>query len=57
MNDHRETASTRDFLASAEDWATRGDFAEGVHHGEPMLRRIATMLLVGRYFRSEDRPY
>jgi hypothetical protein len=55
-NDHWETESTQDFLRSVEDWATRGDFAEGVHHGEPMLRRVATMLYVGRYYRSEDRP-
>jgi hypothetical protein len=41
--------ATKDFLRSAEDWATRGDFAEGVHHGEPMLRRVATMLLAGKY--------
>jgi hypothetical protein len=45
---HFETYSTRDFLKSMEDWATRGDFADGEHYGEPMLRRIATMMLVGR---------
>jgi hypothetical protein len=56
VNDHWETASTRDFLRSMEDWGTRGDFADGVHHGEPMLRRIATMLYVGRNLRPEDRP-
>ncbi|MCU1349160.1 MAG: hypothetical protein JWO56_2190 [Acidobacteria bacterium] len=54
--DHFETHSTRDFLRSMEDWGTRGDFAEGVHHGEPILRRIATMLYVGRGLRVEDRP-
>jgi hypothetical protein len=54
---HWETNSTKDFLNSVEDWASRGDFADGVHHGEPLLRRFATMLLVGRYLRSEDRPY
>jgi hypothetical protein len=53
---HWETHNTTLFLKSMEDWATRGDFAEGVHHGEPMLRRIATMLYVGRGFRPEDRP-
>ena len=55
-NDHWETNSTKDFLRSVEDWATGGDFAEGVHHGEPMLRRVATMLYVGKYFRPDDRP-
>ncbi|MEO8380669.1 MAG: hypothetical protein ABI779_13470 [Acidobacteriota bacterium] len=54
--DHFETRLTKDFLLSVEDWASGGDFADGVHHGEPMLRRVATMLYVGRYFRSEDRP-
>ena len=56
LEDHWETRSTSSFLKSMEDWATRGDFAEGVHHGEPMLRRVATMLYVGKYFRPEDRP-
>jgi hypothetical protein len=54
---HWETHSTKDFLVSVEDWASRGDFADGVHHGEPLLRRVATMLMVGRYLRPEDRPY
>ena len=54
--DHWETKSTKDFLKSMESWAAGGDFAEGVHHGEPMLRRIATMLYVGKYYRPEDRP-
>ena len=54
---HWETASTKDFLRSVEDWATRGDFADGVHYGEPILRRIATMLYVGRNYRPEDRPH
>jgi hypothetical protein len=53
---HWETHSSKDFLRSVEDWATRGDFADGVHHGEPILRRVATMLYVGRYYRPEDRP-
>jgi hypothetical protein len=54
--DHWETRSTADFLRSSEDWGTRGDFADGEHYGEPMLRRIATMLYVGKYYRPEDRP-
>src|SRR5687768_17232076 len=54
---HWETHSTKDFLRSAEEWATEGDFGQGMHHGEPMLRRVATMLLVGRNLRPEDRPY
>jgi len=53
---HWETRSTHHFLRSVEDWATGGDFAEGVHHGEPLLRRFATMLYVGRHYLSEDRP-
>jgi len=56
QNQHWETHSTKDFLRSVEDWATGGDFAEGVHHGEPILRRVATMLYVGKYLRPEDRP-
>jgi hypothetical protein len=55
--DHWETRSTSSFLRSVEDWASGGDFAAGVHHGEPLLRRFATMLFVGRYFRSDERPY
>lgn len=55
-DDAWETRSTKDFLRSAEDWAARGDFAEGRHYGEPMLRRVATMLYVGKYYRPEDRP-
>ncbi len=54
--DHWETRSTKDFLRSVEEWATGGDFAQGIHHGEPILRRVATMLYVGKYFRPEDRP-
>jgi hypothetical protein len=50
--DHWETHSTLDFLRSAEDWAANGDFAEGQHYGEPMLRRVATMLYVGKYYSS-----
>jgi hypothetical protein len=55
-DEHWQTRSTKNFLRSVEDWATRGDFADGVHHGEPILRRVATMLYVGRYLLSEDRP-
>jgi hypothetical protein len=54
---HWETRSTKDYLNSVEDWASRGDFADGVHHGEPLLRRFAVMLYVGRHLRPEDRPY
>jgi hypothetical protein len=53
---HWESRSIRDFLRSSEDWGTRGDFGEGVHHGEPILRRIATMLYVGRYKLREEPP-
>lgn len=45
---HFENYSTRDFLKSMENWATKGDFADGEHYGEPILRRIATMMLVAR---------
>jgi hypothetical protein len=45
---HFETHSTRDFLKSMENWATKGDFADGQHYGEPILRRIAAMMWVGR---------
>jgi hypothetical protein len=55
-SDHWETRETKDFLRSVEDWATRGDFADGVHYGEPMLKRVATMLYVGKNYRVEDRP-
>lgn len=54
---HWETHSTSSFLRAVEDWATGGDFARGVHHGEPILRRVATMLYVGRHLLSEERPY
>jgi hypothetical protein len=50
-----QTHATKDFLKSAEDWAARGDFAEGRHYGEPMLRRVATMLYSGRYRLREVR--
>lgn len=45
---HFETHSTRDFLKSMENWATKGDFADGEHHGAPILQRIAAMMFVGR---------
>jgi hypothetical protein len=45
---HFESHSTKDFLKSMEDWAVGGDFADGQHYGDPILRRIATMLFVGR---------
>jgi hypothetical protein len=51
---HFEAHSTRDFLRSMEDWATRGDFADGQHYGEPILRRIAAMMFVGRFRVRED---
>lgn len=57
QTDHFETRTTKGFLRSVEEWATGGDFAAGEHHGEPMLRRVATMLYVGRFFRPDDRPY
>ena len=50
---HWESRSIRDFLRSAEEWAN-GDFGEGVHHGEPILRRVAVMLYVGRYKTREE---
>jgi hypothetical protein len=57
QENHWETKSTAAFLRSVEDWATRGDFADGQHHGEPLLRRFATMLYVGRNLLPEERPY
>ncbi|HEX7152780.1 MAG TPA: hypothetical protein VF618_14920 [Thermoanaerobaculia bacterium] len=54
--DHFQTKSTQTFLRAAEDWARRGDFADGEHYGEPMLRRVATMLYVGKYLLREDAP-
>ena len=53
--DHFQARSTVNFLRSMEDWS-HGDFAEGQHGDDPILRRVATMLYVGRYLRSEDRP-
>ena len=54
-DNHFQSRSTKNFLRSMEDWAG-GDFVEGVHHGEPILRRVATMLCVGKFLRSEDQP-
>jgi hypothetical protein len=54
-NDHWQTKSTANFLRSMSEWA-HGDFADGVHDGEPLLRRFATMLYVGRYLLREDAP-
>ncbi len=45
---HWLSRSIRDFLVSMEDWG-RGDFGEGRHYDDPILRRVATMLYVGRY--------
>jgi hypothetical protein len=50
---HWESTSTRDFLRSMDEWGSEGDFGQGMHHGEPMLRRIAAMLYVGR-FKARD---
>lgn len=52
---HWQTRSTKNFLRSMEDWSG-GDFVDGRHGGDPILRRVATMLYVGRYLLSEDRP-
>lgn len=51
---HFQSHSTSDFLRSMEEWGT-GDFGDGQHHGEPILRRIATMLFVGR-MRPHPKP-
>jgi hypothetical protein len=45
---HWESLATKDFLRSMEEWG-HGDFGDGEHYGEPILRRVATMLYVGRY--------
>jgi hypothetical protein len=52
---HWESRTAKDYLESVEDWASRGDFADGVHFGEPILRRVATMLYVGRYRKHPSR--
>jgi hypothetical protein len=54
QHDHPEEAlwtafATKDFLRAAEDWARHGDFAEGRHYDEPMLRRVGAMLLGGKW--------
>lgn len=51
---HFEAHSTSDFLKSMEEWS-QGDFAGGHHGGEPILRRVATMLYVGR-MRTRSQP-
>ncbi|HEV7241261.1 MAG TPA: hypothetical protein VGQ36_18660 [Thermoanaerobaculia bacterium] len=56
LQGHWESHSTKDFLRSAEDWGTRGDFGDGRHYGDPILRRVATMLFVGRYRIRETHP-
>jgi hypothetical protein len=53
---HFEAHNTRDFLYTMEDWATRGDFRDGRHYGDPILRRIATMLVVARFKTREPEP-
>ena len=50
---HWESRSIRDFLRSAEEWG-HGDFGDGRHYGDPILRRVATMLYVGRYKTREE---
>jgi len=52
---HWQTRSTKNFLRTIEWWAG-GDFAEGEHGGDPILRRVATMLCVGKHLRHEDMP-
>ena len=52
---HWQTRSTKNFLRSIEWWAG-GDFADGEHGGDPILRRVATMLCVGKHLRNEDVP-
>ena len=49
------THATKDYLRSMEDWS-QGDFIAGQHGGEPILRRVATMLLVGSHRLREDDP-
>lgn len=53
--EHWQARSTVNFLRSMEDWSG-GDFVEGQHGDDPILRRVATMLWVGKYLRPEDRP-
>ena len=54
-DEHWQTRSTVNFFRSIEEWS-QGDFADGEHGGDPILRRVATMLYVGRYLRSDERP-
>jgi len=52
-----ESFATKDFLRGAEEWAANGDFGAGRHYGDPMLRRVAAMLLAGKYkVREPERP-
>lgn len=44
-----ESETIGEFLDSAIDWGARGDFGEGQHYGDPMLRRVAAMLFTGRW--------
>lgn len=55
LQGHWECHSTKDFLRSAEEWGS-GDFGDGIHHGDPILRRIATMLFVARYKVRDPEP-
>lgn len=55
QENHFQSQSTKNYLLSMEEWAG-GDFVEGLHGGDPILRRVATMLLVGKYLRSQDQP-
>jgi hypothetical protein len=54
-DNHFQSRSTVNFLKSMEEWAG-GDFVEGAHGDDPILRRVATMLWVGRYLRNADAP-
>lgn len=45
---HWEARNTKDYLESMAEWGG-GDFGDGHHGGDPILRRVATMLYVGRY--------
>lgn len=53
---HWESGSTAQYLRSIREW-TGGDFIEGRHGGDPILRRVATMMLVGRHICVDERDY